>query len=183
MKLIVGLGNPGKKYEHTRHNMGYDCLDILSDLTNINIEIEDFKGIYGKANILGETVILLKPTTYMNLSGESIRAIINFYKIDVEDILVIYDEMALPVGTIRIRPAGSAGGHNGMKNIIQNLGTDKFKRIRIGIGKPEYNSIDFVLSKPSKEEQPLIKEALEKAAKAAFDFIKLPFDNVMSKHN
>ena len=129
MKLIVGLGNPGKKYEHTRHNMGFDCLDVVSDLTNIDIEIDDFKGTYGKANILGETVILLKPTTFMNLSGESVRAIVNFFKIDVEDILVIYDEMAIDVGEIRIKPFGSDGGHNGMKNIIQNLGTNRFKRI------------------------------------------------------
>lgn len=183
MKLIVGLGNPGKKYEHTRHNMGFDCLDVLSDLTNINIDNDDFKGTYGKANILGKTVILFKPTTYMNLSGEALREIVNFFKIDIEDILVIYDEMALDVGKIRIRPFGSDGGHNGMKNIIQHMGSNKIKRIRIGIGKPQYSSVDYVLSKPSKEEQDAINEAIYKAAKAAFDFIKEPFDKVMSKHN
>ena len=152
-------------------------LEFIHILSRLNVVVSKKQGLSEEVRTFEVSV------RNMNLSGESIRAIINFYKIDVEDILVIYDEMALPVGTIRIRPAGSAGGHNGMKNIIQNLGTDKFKRIRIGIGKPEYNSIDFVLSKPSREEQPLIKEALEKAAKAAFDFIKLPFDNVMSKHN
>jgi len=179
MKLIVGLGNIGKEYAHTRHNMGFDTADLLADSLGIDIDKEAFKGTYGKKDDL----IILKPSTLMNLSGESVREIINFFKIKIDDILVISDDMALPVGKIRLREAGSSGGHKGLQNIIDNLGTNEYKRIRIGIGEPKYNTIDFVLSKPSKEEAPLIKESIIKAKDAILDYLKFDFHHAMSKFN
>ncbi|MCQ2792661.1 MAG: aminoacyl-tRNA hydrolase, partial [Bacilli bacterium] len=144
MKLIVGLGNPGSKYEHTRHNMGYDTLDLLNKTLKIPLTHKKFQGLYGKEG----DIIIFKPETFMNLSGVAVREITAFFKIDINDILVISDDMALPVGKIRLRMNGSSGGHKGLQNIIDNLGTDQFKRIRIGIGEPTINTIDFVLSKP-----------------------------------
>ena len=121
MKLIVGLGNPGRDYEKTRHNTGFMALDLIAKELNISVTSEKFKGLYGKGNVKGESVILLKPQTYMNLSGESVRAVMDFFKIDKKDLLVIYDDLDLPVGKIRLRAKGSAGGQNGVKNIIQQL--------------------------------------------------------------
>jgi len=179
MKLIIGLGNPGKEYEHTRHNMGYDALDLLNKELKIDISKEKFQGIYGK----GEDIILFKPTTFMNLSGIAVREIMTFFKIKIDDILVISDDMALPVGKIRLREAGSSGGHKGIQNIIDNLGSDKFKRLRIGIGEPKFNTIDFVLSKPSKEEQKNIDVAFKKSKDAILDYLKNGFHHAMSKYN
>ena len=133
MKLIVGLGNPGKKYEHTRHNMGFDVLDLFSAMTQIDMDKEVFKGIAGKGKAFDEDLILFKPTTFMNLSGTAVQEIVHFFKIPVEDIIVIYDEMALKPGQIRLRKSGSCGGHNGIRNIIDLLGTENIKRIRVGI--------------------------------------------------
>ena len=121
MKLIVGLGNPGKKYEHTRHNMGFDAVDLFSELAQIDVDKESFKGLVGRGKVFGEDIYILKPQTFMNLSGESVREIVNYFKIDINDIIVVYDEMALPVGKIRLRPSGSSGGHKGMQNIIEKL--------------------------------------------------------------
>lgn len=179
MKLIVGLGNPGSKYEHTRHNMGFDTLDLLNKTLKIKLDKKKFQGLYGK----GEDVILFKPETFMNLSGIAVREIMTFYKIDIEDLLVISDDMALPVGKIRLRDSGSSGGHKGLQNIIDNLGTDKFKRVRIGIGEPKVNTIDFVLSKPSKEEAPLIDASQKKAKDAILEYLKTDFTRAMSKFN
>jgi len=179
MKLIVGLGNIGKEYEHTRHNMGFDTIDLVADALDIKISKTDFKGTYGKKDDL----CLLKPSTLMNLSGESVIEIMNFFKIKIDDILVISDDMALPVGKIRLRESGSSGGHKGLQNIIDHLGSNQYKRIRIGIGEPKYNTIDFVLSKPTKEEQPLIKEAQNKAKEAILDYLKFGFHHAMSKFN
>lgn len=179
MRLIVGLGNIGKEYEHTRHNMGFDTIDLVAEALDIKINKEDFKGTYGKK----DDVILLKPSTLMNLSGESVRAIMTFFKIEIDDILVISDDMALPVGKIRLRESGSSGGHKGLQNIIDNLSSNQYKRIRIGIGEPKYNTIDFVLSKPLKEEQPLIAEAQNKAKEAILDYLKFNFHHAMSKFN
>lgn len=179
MKLIVGLGNPGSKYEHTRHNMGFDTLDLLNETLKIKLDKKKFQGLYGK----GEGIILFKPETFMNLSGIAVREIMTFYKIDIEDLLVISDDMALPVGKIRLRDAGSSGGHKGLQNIIDNLGTDKFKRVRIGIGEPKINTIDFVLSKPSKEEAPLISDAQKHAKDAILEYLKSDFTRAMSKFN
>lgn len=183
MKLIVGLGNPGKKYEHTRHNMGFDVIDLFSELAQIDIDKELFKGLVGRGKVFDEDVFLLKPQTFMNLSGESVREIVSYFKIKIEDIIVIYDDMALAPGRIRLRPSGSSGGHNGIQNIIDNLGTQDIKRIRVGIGEPTYNSIDYVLSKPSKEERILIDEAIVDAANALKDILKDNFDKAMTKYN
>ena len=179
MKLIVGLGNPGTKYEHTRHNMGFDTLDLLNKTLKIDINKKKFQGLYGK----DEDIILFKPETMMNLSGLAVKEIMSFYKIKITDLLVISDDMALPVGKIRLRDSGSSGGHKGLQNIIDNLGTDQFKRVRIGIGEPSINTIDFVLSKPSKEEAPLIKKAQENASKAILEYLKTDFIRAMSKFN
>lgn len=183
MKLIVGLGNPGKKYEHTRHNMGFDVVDLFSDNNQIDIDKEAFKGLVGRGKVYGEDIYVLKPTTFMNLSGESVREIVNYFKIELEDIIVIYDDMALAPGNIRLRASGSSGGHKGMQNIITNLGSENIKRIRIGIGEPTYDTIDYVLSKPLKEEKPLIEESIEKAVKALEEALKNGLDMAMTKYN
>lgn len=183
MKLIVGLGNPGKKYEHTRHNMGFEVVDLFSELAQIDIDKESFKGLVGRGKVFDEDVFLLKPQTFMNLSGESVREIVSYFKIDVDDILVIYDDMALEPGKIRLRPSGSSGGHKGIQNIIDNLGTENIKRIRVGIGEPTYDTIDYVLSKPLKEERELIDQAIENAANAIKEYLKNNFDIAMTKYN
>ncbi len=183
MKLIVGLGNPGKKYEHTRHNMGFDAVDLFSELAQIDVDKESFKGLVGRGKVFDEDIYILKPQTFMNLSGESVREIVNYFKIDINDIIVVYDEMALPVGKIRLRPSGSSGGHKGMQNIIENLGTENIKRIRIGIGEPTYDTIDYVLSKPTKDEREAIDQAINDAANALKDILKMNFDLAMTKYN
>ena len=183
MKLIVGLGNPGKKYEHTRHNMGFDTLDLFADLAMIDVDKESFKGLVGRGKLFGQDILLLKPQTFMNLSGESVREIVNYFKIEIEDILVIYDDMALEPGRIRLRPSGSSGGHKGMQNIIEHLGTEDIKRIRIGIGEPTYDTIDYVLSKPTKDEKPLIEEAINEAVEAIKTYLKNNFEIAMNKFN
>lgn len=183
MKLIVGLGNPGTKYEGTRHNMGFMVLDQISTLSQIDIDKESFHGLLGRGKILGEDVILLKPQTFMNLSGTSVQEVVHFFKIDVDDIVVIYDDMALEPGRIRLRRNGSAGGHNGMKDIIEKLGTQNFKRIRIGIGEPQYDTIDYVLGKPFKDEMPLIEDAINHAVEAVKCYLKTDFDRAMNQFN
>ena len=152
MFLIVGLGNPGKEYDGTRHNIGFAAIDYIADKYNIELNRIKFKGVFGEGLINGKKVILLKPTTYMNLSGESIREVVNFYKISNEEIIVIYDDISLEVGRIRIREKGSHGGHNGIKSIIANLGTDVFPRVKIGVGAPKGNLVSHVLGKFSDEE-------------------------------
>ena len=166
MKLIVGLGNPGKKYEHTRHNMGFDVVDLFAELAKIDVDKEAFKGLVGRGKVFDEDVYILKPQTFMNLSGESVREIVSYFKIELEDIIVVYDDVALPVAKIRLRASGSSAGHKGMQNIIDNLHTEDIKRIRIGIGEPIYDTIDYVLSKPLKEELPLVEESIKKACDA-----------------
>ena len=183
MKLIVGLGNPGKKYEHTRHNMGFDVVDLFSELAQIDIDKEAFKGLVGRGHLFDEDVNLLKPQTFMNLSGESVREIVSYFKIPVEDIIVIYDDMDLEPGKLRLRLSGSSGGHKGIQNIIDNLHTEDIKRIRIGIGKPTYDTIDYVLSKPLKEERELIDKAIKTAVDALKEILKNNFDSAMNKYN
>ena len=152
MKLIIGLGNPGKEYENTRHNTGFMVLDRLSEKLNIEMTQNKFKGLYGKSKYKGEDVILLKPQTYMNLSGESVRQVMDFFKINQEDILVIYDDLDMPVGKLRLRQSGSAGGHNGVKSIIAHVGTQSFQRIRVGIDKhPRIKVVDYVLGRFQKD--------------------------------
>ncbi|QGU96569.1 aminoacyl-tRNA hydrolase [Clostridium bovifaecis] len=168
MFLIVGLGNPGKEYEHTRHNVGFDIIDLLSKKYNIDVNRKKFKGMYGDGKVNGERVLLLKPTTYMNLSGESVKEIVEFYKIPNENVIVIYDDISLEVGRLRIREKGSAGGHNGIKSIISYLGSEVFPRIKVGVGQPSKEElVSFVLGKFSKED----RERLEKVFKAAIDAV------------
>lgn len=183
MKLIVGLGNPGKKYEHTRHNMGFDTVDLFSELARIDIDKEAFKGLVGRGKVYEEDIYLLKPQTFMNLSGESVREIVNYFKIDIDDVVIIYDDMDLEPGKIRLRTSGSSGGHKGMQNIIDQLGTEEIKRIRIGIGQSTDDTIDYVLSKPLKDERPLIDEAIKNAVEALKEILKENFDKAMNNFN
>ena len=184
MKLIVGLGNPGKKYENTRHNMGFMAIDLLSDQADIDVDKEVFHGLMGRGKIFEQDVILFKPTTFMNLSGTAVQEVVHYFKIELEDIVVIYDDMALEPGTIRLRKEGSSGGHKGMQNIIDCLSTEEIKRIRIGIGEPgENDTIDYVLSKPLKEEMPVIEEAIANAVRAVKEMLKSDFDRAMNKYN
>ena len=157
MFLIVGLGNPGREYENTRHNIGFAAIDIIAEKYNIDVNRTKFKGEYGEGFINGNKVILLKPYTFMNLSGESVREAIDFYKLTEEEVLIIYDDISLEVGRLRIREKGSAGGHNGIKSIINHIGTDVFTRIKIGVGAPKGDLVNHVLGKFSKEEVNILK--------------------------
>ena len=173
MKLIVGLGNPGKKYEKTRHNLGFMAIDKIADKLKITDFKEKFSGLVAETNYDGEKVFLLKPQTFMNLSGDSIIQILNFYKIDPEkDMLVIYDDMSLPLGKLRIREKGSAGGHNGIKSIISHVGQN-FLRVKFGIGASggKDKTVDFVLGNFSKDDEKLIEESLLNISDLAVKFI------------
>ena len=183
MKLIVGLGNPGKKYEHTRHNMGFDVVDLFSDLAQIDVDKESFKGLLGRGKVFDQDIMVLKPQTFMNLSGESVRQVVDYFKIEIDDIIVIYDDMAIATGRIRLRASGSSGGHKGIQNIIEHLGTENIKRIKVGIGEPEFDAIDYVLSKPTKEEKELIDEAIKDAVEALKTILKKNFDVAMNDFN
>lgn len=180
MFLIVGLGNPGSQYENTRHNIGFKVVDNIAKEYNIEFSRQKFKGICGEGFINGEKVILLKPTTYMNLSGESVREVIDFYKLSNDNVLVIYDDISLDVGRLRIREKGSAGGHNGIKSIIAHLGTDIFPRIKVGVGQPNVDLVNYVLGKFSKEEMEVLNESIDASTKAVKDIIN---DNVKTAMN
>ena len=182
MKLIVGLGNPGKEYAGTRHNCGFMVIDRLASKLNVDVDQNKFKGLYAKVKYHGEDIILLKPQTYMNLSGESVNAVMNFFKIDKEDLLVIYDDLDMPVGKLRLRKTGSAGGHNGIKNIIAHLNSQDFKRIRVGIDRHKYmNVADYVLSRFSKVESEAIEQGIENAANAVLDYLDNDFNHAMNR--
>ncbi len=184
MKLIVGLGNFGKEYKNTRHNIGFMALDYYAKKNNLEIDKKKFKGLYAETTINNEKVILLEPQTYMNLSGECVRDFVLYFHIDINDILVIYDDMDLDVGTLRLREKGSAGGHNGIKNIIQHIKTSEFKRVRVGISKDkERNVIDYVLGKFNEEDKKIIDEKIEKISYIIEDFVKHDFNKVMSMYN
>ena len=184
MTLIVGLGNPRKKYEGTRHNMGFMAIDLLSDQAQIDVDKEVFHGLMGRGKIYEQDVILFKPTTFMNLSGTAVQEVVHYFKIALEDIVVIYDDMAIPIGSIRLRKEGSSGGHKGMQNIIDCLSSDQIKRIRVGIGEPgEWDTIDYVLSKPLKDDMPLIEEAIANAVRGVKEYLKSDFDRAMNKYN
>ena len=185
MYLIAGLGNPFRTYEGTRHNIGFTMIDAIGNKFGIDVTTKKHKALVGRGMIDGMRVILAKPQTYMNLSGESIREITDFYKIEPENIIIIYDDISLDVGQLRIRKKGSAGGHNGVKNIIAHLGTQEFPRIKVGIGnKPEgWDLADYVLSKYTKAEQ----EALEEASEGVIGAVKLmlmdDIEAAMNKYN
>ena len=163
--------------------MGFMTLDLFSDVSKIDIDREAFQGMIGRGKLFGKDVMLFKPTTFMNLSGHAVSEVVNYFKIDIDDVVVVYDDMALEPGTIRLRLSGSSGGQKGMQNIIEQLGTEKIKRIRVGIGEPEDDSVDYVLSKPLKEEKELIDKAIEKAKDALVMYLKKDFDAAMNTYN
>ena len=185
--IIAGLGNPGDKYVNTRHNVGFCTVDFMEDIYKIPVNSRKFKAFTGNGRINGKKVILLKPQTFMNLSGESIREALNFYKVDPKThLIVIYDDVSLPVGQLRIRPNGSAGGHNGIKSIISNLGnSQEFLRIKVGVGnKPEgYDLADYVLGHFDKADRPIMQETCKKACEAVSELISGDVDKAMSKYN
>lgn len=183
MHLIVGLGNPGKEYEKTRHNVGFVAIDYLSECLGIKMTKLKFKGVYGEGFIGSEKCILLKPQTFMNLSGESVRDVAQFYKIAPEDIIVIYDDVTLEPGKVRIRPSGSAGGHNGMKSIIYLLNSDNFPRIRFGVGAPEHDLSNHVLGHFSEEDGKSVTSAIKKLDDILKTILAKGIDEAMSRYN
>ena len=185
MYLIIGLGNPEEEYRKTRHNMGFNAINKIAEQYGIKVNKSKFQGLYESAIIEGKKVMLIKPQTYMNLSGECIKQFVDFYKIPNEDILVIYDDMDIEPGKIKIRKKGGAGGHNGMKSIIKILGTEEFARIRTGIGRPEHSGddINYVIGAIPEEEIPKLQEGVEKAKEAVIEILKNGIDIAMNKFN
>ena len=183
--VIIGLGNPGKEYENTRHNMGFRAIDVLSSDENIEISRNKFHALIGRGRIAGKKVILVKPQTYMNRSGQAAREAAMYFDVPSQNLIVIYDDIDLPAGSIRIRKSGGAGTHNGMKSVVEQLGTKDFVRIRIGVGGAEDGEdlVDRVIGKVPKAEQELLDEAAAEAAKAAKDIITDGVDNAMNRHN
>lgn len=184
MKLIVGLGNPGNEYENTRHNIGFMCLDEIAQYFKVSFDSNKFVGNYTQFNHNGEKIILLKPGKYMNLSGEVIRDFVKYFKINIDDILVICDDLDTNVGTYRLRYKGSSGGHNGLKNIELHLNTKEYKRIKIGISNNKLiDTKDYVLGKFTKEEKELINPIIKKMPNIIEDYLKISFDHLMNKYN
>lgn len=185
MKLFVGLGNPGREYEQTRHNIGFMVVDELAKRWNVSYNQAKFNGMFASHMIDGEKVILCKPLTYMNLSGECVRPLMDYYKLDMDDLVVIYDDLDLPVGKMRLRMKGSAGGHNGIKSLIQHLGTDQFKRIRVGIGRPQNGQKvpDYVLGRFAPEEEADIQQVIMRAADACERAVSASFLQAMNEFN
>ena len=184
MKLIVGLGNPGKKYENTRHNMGFIAVDLLAEKYGIKVDKIKFKALVGEGRIAGQKVLLVKPQTYMNLSGQSVMEVMNFYKEDIGNLIVIYDDIDIPTGTIRLRKKGSAGTHNGMRNIVYLLQEDGFPRIRVGIGsESKVDLIHYVTSGVTKKEKDLLEDALTRAADAAACIVEKGIEKAMNEYN
>ena len=184
MYIICGLGNPGKDYESTRHNLGFMTLDVLSSRLGISVNKLKFRALIGEGRIGTEKVVLVKPQTYMNLSGEALRPIMEFYKEDPSHLLVVYDDIDLEPGTIRIRPFGSAGTHNGMRSVIYQLQTDRFPRIRIGEGKNGVIPLErYVLMRIPENEKKLVREAVERTAEACESFVRDGIDRTMNVYN
>ena len=186
MFIIAGLGNPDEKYQGTRHNVGFDVVDRLAEKYQIAVDTKKHRALIGKGVIEGQKVLLVKPQTYMNLSGEAVHEAVQFYKIPADHVLVIYDDVSLPVGKLRVRPTGSAGGHNGIKNIIAHLGTQEFPRIKIGTGAPSGGGaemIDWVIGVPSQAERKILVESFETAIKAAEDIIENGCQKAMNDYN
>lgn len=184
--MIVGLGNPGKEYEHTRHNVGFRAVELAAGLLKTKIDRLKFKALTRLVTWNGQKLLLVEPQTYMNLSGAAVSALATYYKVKPERILVIFDDISLPVGKIRIRRDGSAGGHNGIKSLIQSLGTDRFPRIKVGVGAkphPDYDLADWVLSKFSAQEEKALAPALENAAAAAFLLMEQGVEKAASAYN
>ena len=184
MYIIAGLGNPGRKYENTRHNMGFIAVDLLAEKNGIKVDKIKFKALVGEGRIAGRKVLLVKPQTYMNLSGESIREVMSFYKEGIENLIVIYDDIDIPTGTIRVRKKGSAGTHNGMRNIVYLLQDDNFPRIRVGIGSDKkVDLINYVTGGVTKGEKELLEGALVKAADAAAAIVEKGIEKAMNEYN
>ena len=185
MKLIVGLGNPGMQYSATRHNIGFEAIDSIAEYQRISVNKNKFKALIGEGTIKGERVILMKPQTYMNLSGESVGACCSWYKIAPEDIIIIYDDVSLEVGQMRIRKTGSAGGHNGIKSIIQHLGGSVFPRIKVGVGEkpPGWTLADYVLGRFQEEEMKVICPKLKDVNDAVEMMIDKGVDQAMNIYN
>ena len=184
--LIVGLGNPGEKYAHTRHNMGFLTVDLLAEQEGQKLNKVKFKSAFNIFPFAGQRCLVMKPQTYMNLSGEAVREAVQFYKISPERVLVIYDDVSLPVGKLRVRPTGSAGGHNGIKNIIAHLGTQDFPRIKIGTGAPAGGGaemIDWVIGVPSRAEREILVESFRRAIDAAACIIQNGCQKAMNDYN
>ena len=183
MHLIVGLGNPGREYEKTRHNVGFVAIDYLASELGVNMSKLKFKGICGEGFIGTEKCVFLKPQTYMNLSGQSVREAAEFYKIEPENIIVLYDDINLDPGKVRIRPDGSAGGHNGMKNIIYLLNSDKFPRVRFGVGAPKHDLSDHVLGHFGEEDGVAVTSAIKKTPEVLSVILKMGVSEAMSRFN
>lgn len=184
--ILAGLGNPGQKYENTRHNMGFLTVDLLAERQSVKLNKVKFKSAYNILRLGEQKVLVMKPQTYMNLSGEAVREAAQFYKIPPERVIVIYDDVSLPVGKLRVRPSGSAGGHNGIKSIIANLGTDQFPRVKIGIGDPtdpDRDMIAWVIGVPSQSERKVLLDAFSRAIDAAVCIIEEGTDKAMNKFN
>ena len=184
MYLIVGLGNPGLSYKKTRHNAGFQALDVLADRLGVRVKTKGFSALYGEGRIENERVILCKPQTYMNLSGDAVQQLLHFYKLEPDRLIVLYDDIDLPLGSLRIRANGSAGSHNGMRSIISCIHAENFARIRIGVGKDESLLLrDFVLKRPSKEEQKTLDESFACAADAAALIVSGKLNEAQMKYN
>ena len=184
--LLVGLGNPGDQYENTRHNVGFMVIDELADRANVPVQKLKYRALTNTATLGGQKVLLMKPITYMNLSGEAVRQAVDIYKVPADHVLVISDDTALAVGRLRIRKGGSAGGHNGLKNIIQQLGTDQFPRVRLGVGEkphPDYDLADWVLGRFQGEDKKAIDAAVKKAADAIECILSQGLDKGMNRFN
>lgn len=185
MYLIVGLGNPESEYKNTRHNMGFDTINILAEKYNIEINKNKFSALVGEGQIEGEKVFLIKPQTFMNLSGDSVIQFVNFYKVNIENVIVIYDDMDIEAGKIKVRPKGGSGSHNGMKSVVNRLGSENFPRIRVGIGKPQFENdiINYVIGSIPEKERNILKESTKTAAEAVSSILKIGIDNTMNKFN
>lgn len=185
MFLIVGLGNPGSKYKNNRHNIGFRVIEAIAERFNIKIDTDKHKGLIGKGVINGEKVILAKPLTFMNLSGECVRSVADFYKIPAENVIVVFDDISLDVGKLRIRKKGSAGGHNGIKSIIAHLGSEAFPRLKFGVGdKPKGMDLaDYVLGNFSKEDEAILREAIVRACDGVVAMVTEGPDAAMNKYN
>ncbi|MBE7039443.1 MAG: aminoacyl-tRNA hydrolase [Ruminococcaceae bacterium] len=185
MYIIVGIGNPGKKYESTRHNIGFIAIDYMAALYDIKVNKIKHKALIGEGKIEGERIMLVKPQTFVNLSGESIREIADYYKVPAENVIVIYDDVSLEAGSVRIRKKGSDGGHNGIKSIIYQLNSDAFPRIKLGVGSkpPGYDLKDWVLAKFTDEDIKIMSKSVETAAKAVPEIIKNGAESAMNKYN
>lgn len=184
MKLIIGLGNPGREYEKTRHNIGFMAIDRIASSLNVSIDKKKMNGLYAEVMVNGEKIILLKPQMYMNLSGDVIRQYVQFYKIPVSDILVISDDLDMPIGKMKLKYKGSSGGHNGLKNIEANLGTREYKRVKVGISNDKgIDTRNYVLGSMSKDEINILEKTLDKMPNLFQDYLSLTFENLMNKYN